>query len=86
MLICLVLDDRNITISSQRYVEEGTWSRDSNQTGWACLLGERRGGSDVSIYTAPSRATDLARLPPTFIDVGSAEVFRDEVVSYATQV
>jgi len=86
VLICPMLDDRNITVSSQQYVGEGTWSRDSNQTGWTCLLGERRGGDHVSIYAAPSRATDLAGLPPAFIEVGSAEVFRDEAVSYATRL
>ncbi|KAJ6140209.1 hypothetical protein N7471_006695 [Penicillium samsonianum] len=84
VLICPMLDDRNITVSSQQYVDEGTWSRDSNQTGWKCLLGERRGQENVSIYAAPSRATDLSKLPPAFIDVGTAEVFRDEAVAYAT--
>lgn len=84
MLICPMLDDRDSSISSQQYVEEGTWSRGSNVTGWTCLLGERRGGDQVSIYAAPSRATELKGLPPAFIEVGSAEVFRDEAVSYAT--
>jgi acetyl esterase/lipase len=40
----------------------------------------------VSIYAAPARATDLSGLPATFIDVASAEVFRDEAVAYATQI
>jgi acetyl esterase/lipase len=40
----------------------------------------------VSVYASPARATDLSGLPPTFIDVGSAEVFRDEDVAYATQI
>ena len=40
----------------------------------------------MSIYAAPARATDLSGLPPAFIDVGSAEVFRDEDVAYATQI
>ncbi|KAL4802841.1 Alpha/Beta hydrolase protein [Aspergillus unguis] len=84
VLICPMLDDRNVTVSSQQYVDEGTWSRDSNQTGWKCLLGERCGQENVSIYAAPSRATDLSKLPPAFIDVGTAEVFRDEAVAYAT--
>jgi len=35
------------------------------------------------VYAAPARTTDLAGLPPAFIDVGSAEVFRDEDVAYA---
>lgn len=84
ILICPMLDDRNETVSSYQYVGEGSWSRGSNFTGWTCLLGRRRGGVDVSIYAAPARANDLSGLPPTFIDVGSAEVFRDEAVNYAT--
>ncbi|KAJ3135379.1 hypothetical protein HK100_002780 [Physocladia obscura] len=76
-----VLDDRNTTVSSKQYVNEGTWSRGSNLFGWTSLLQERRGGPNVSIYASPSRATDLSGLPPTFIDVGSAEVFRDEAIA-----
>jgi acetyl esterase/lipase len=37
----------------------------------------------VSPYAALSRAADLSGLPSTFIDVGSAETFRDEDVAYA---
>ena len=40
----------------------------------------------AAYWTAPARATDLSGLPPTFIDVGSAEVFRDEDVAYASQI
>lgn len=46
--------------------------------------GDRKGGDNVSIYAAPARATSLSDLPPAFIDCGSAEVFRDEDVAYAT--
>jgi acetyl esterase/lipase len=62
------------------------WDRTSNETGWTALLGDARGGPDVSPYAAPARATDLAGLPPTFIDVGSAETFRDESVAYASRM
>lgn len=37
-------------------------------------------------YAAPARAEDLTGLPPAFIDVGSAETFRDEAVAYATRM
>jgi len=84
MLICPMLDDRDASISTLQYDEAGTWIREHNRVGWDALLGERRGGADVSIYAAPARATDLSGLPPTFIDCGSAEVFRDEDVAYAT--
>lgn len=86
LLMAPMLDDRNQTISCQQYAYEGSWTGASNETGWACLLGDKARGSSVSIYAAPSRAADLSRLPPAFIDVGSAEVFRDEVVAYASRL
>ncbi len=86
ILQCPMLDDRNETVSSYQYQGIGIWDRVSNLTGWTALLGERRGTDDVSIYAAPARATDLSGLPPTFIDVGAAEVFRDECVAYASAI
>ncbi|MCX4910847.1 alpha/beta hydrolase [Streptomyces sp. NBC_00878] len=86
LLACPMLDDRNDTLSGYQMAGRGAWDRTSNETGWTALLGERRGGPDVPAYAAPARATDLSRLPPLFIDVGSAETFRDEVVGYADRV
>jgi acetyl esterase/lipase len=86
VLMCPMLDDCNNTVSSHQFIGIGVWDWGSNETGWSAYLGERRGTSDVSIYAAPSRATDLSGLPPAFIDVGSAEVFRDEAVGYAAQI
>ncbi|MFB9960614.1 alpha/beta hydrolase [Agromyces bracchium] len=86
MLICPMLDDRDQTISTRQIDGVGVWDRTSNLTGWNALLGERRGGDDVSPYAAPARATDHTGLPPAFIDCGSAEVFRDEDVAYATSL
>lgn len=37
-------------------------------------------------YAAPARATDLSGLPFAYIDVGSAETFRDEGVAYADAI
>ncbi len=78
-----MLDDRGRTPSSAQFEGVGVWDRLSNTTGWSALLGSRHGTDDVSIYAAPGRATDLSGLPPAYIDVGSAEVFRDECVAYA---
>lgn len=86
LLIYPMLDDRDETVSTQQIDGIGVWDRGSNITGWTALLGDRKGGADVSIYAAPARATDLAGLPPAFIDCGSAEVFRDEDVAYATRL
>ena len=84
VLLCPMLDDRDRTISSAQFEGVGMWDRASNVMGWTALLGSRRATDDVSIYAAPARATNLAGLPPAFIDCGSAEVFRDEDVAYAT--
>ncbi|AWH90980.1 alpha/beta hydrolase [Dietzia lutea] len=84
LLIYPMLDDRDATVSTQQYDGVGLWTRESNLTGWNALLGKRRGTDAVSPYAAPARATDFSALPPAYIDCGSAEVFRDEDVAYAT--
>ena len=86
LLLCPMLDDRNDTPSSWQMAGIGVWDRAANEVGWTALLGPARGGPDVSPYAAPARATDLSGLPPAFIDVGSAETFRDEDVAYATRI
>ncbi len=86
MLLCPMLDDRDATISTKQIDGIGYWDRGASVTAWTALLGERRATDDVSIFAAPARAEHLSGLPPTFIDVGSAEVFRDESVAYATAI
>jgi acetyl esterase/lipase len=86
LLLCPMLDDRNETVSSRQFEGVGVWDRASNLAGWDMLLAGRRGAADISPYAAPARATDLAGLPPAFIDAGSAEVFRDEAVEYASRL
>ncbi len=86
MLLCPMLDDRDATVSTHQFADGGRWDREQNRYGWTAYLGSRRGGPDVEIYAAPARAGDLSGLPPTYIDVGSAEVFRDEDVAYASAI
>ncbi|MFC9909792.1 alpha/beta hydrolase [Streptomyces sp. NPDC127197] len=86
VLMCPMLDDRNDTPSAHQMAGLGVWDRTANETGWTALLGDLRGGPDVPPYAAPARAEDLSGLPPAFLDVGSAETFRDEVVTYASRI
>ena len=83
LLVCPMLDDRNVDAPVHPF---HTWSSVSNLTGWTALLGAARGGPDVPPYAAPARATDLAGLPPAFIDVGTADIFLDEDVAFARQI
>jgi acetyl esterase/lipase len=86
LLMYPMLDDRNDRPSATQMAGLGVWDRTANETGWTALLGDARGGTEVSPYAAPSRATDLSGLPPTFLDAGTAETFRDEIIDYASRI
>jgi acetyl esterase/lipase len=86
LLMGPMLDDRNDTPSAHQMQGLGIWDRTANEAGWTALLGGMRGGPDVPPYAAPARAEDLSGLPPAYLDVGSAETFRDEVVAYASRI
>ncbi len=86
ILIGPMLDDRGITPSSREGDGEAGWDRTSNQACWTALLGGSCGGPDVSPYAAPARAEDLSRLPAAYIDVGAAEIFRDEAIDFAARL
>jgi len=81
-----MLDHRNDTGSSHQFAAgPATWSQAMNAFGRQSVLGEGP-TAEVSPYVSPARADDLSGLPPTYVDVGSAEVFRDEGVSYAGRI
>ena len=85
LLIYPMLDDRPAT-PDPALAQFLTWTYDDNLTGWGALLGDQAGGDDVSPYAAPARATDLAGLPDTYIDVGDLDIFRDEDIAYARRL
>ncbi len=82
-LVYPMLDDRNITESSHAIQDPRLWNRTANGQGWNAYLAGRAGADDVSPYAAPARATDLAGLPPAYINVGDLDLFVDEDVAYA---
>ena len=86
LLIYPMLDDRNNSPSAVQMAGAGSWDREANATGWQAYLGDKAGGPDIPGHAAPARAEDLRGLPPTFIDVGSAETFRDEDIAYAQRL
>lgn len=86
LLMYPMLDDRNDRPSTAQMAGLGVWDRTANETGWNALLGAARGGAGVTPYAAAARATDLTGLPPTLLDVGTAETFRDEVIDYAARI
>lgn len=85
LLACPMLDDRCTTLSNRQFNNgpRGYYTR-WGHFAWRCVLGDAAGtDATVSCYAAPGRAEDLSGLPPAYIDVGSAEPFRDEAVAFA---
>lgn len=86
LLVCPMLDDRDDSASGHQMAGVGTWDRTANATAWAAYLGAAAGGPATPGYAAAARADRLDGLPPAYVDVGSAETFRDECVQYAARL
>jgi acetyl esterase/lipase len=85
ILVYPMLDDRN-TKPDPEMAPFVTWNWDDNAMGWGALLGERAGKAGVSPHAAPARAADVSGLPPTYLEVGQLDIFRDEGVAYAQRL
>lgn len=78
-----MLDDRTASDPTHRdpdYLR--LWNGASNRLGWGMYLGER--ATDPPADAVPARRTDLRGFPPTWIAVGTADLFYDEDTAYAT--
>jgi acetyl esterase/lipase len=82
ILIYPMLDDRNQT-PDPHIAPFATWTYDGNFTGWTAVLGDDLGQDHVSPIAAPARLQAFAGLPPSYIEVGELDIFRDEDVAYA---
>lgn len=77
-----MLDHRNVLPSAHEVTEIGVWDRRTNIEAWEWFLA----GKEPDGYAAPLHAEDLTGLPPTFIDVGAADLFRDEDLAMAQRL
>lgn len=69
-----------------RHTGEFIWTRDSNRFGWASLRGDYKIDDARKGWFSPSLADELAGLPPTWIGVGSLDLFFDENLDYARRL
>lgn len=87
LLIYPMLDDRTVTAAEPHpYTGEYIWTAEANRFGWTALLGQKPGGPGVSPYAAAARAEHLEGLPPTFISVGSLDLFLEENIEYGRRL
>lgn len=81
LLIYPMIDDTRTSVTANWDVP--IWNPASNHFGWSSYLGPLFGTDDIPYHAAPSRATDLSGLPPTYIMVGTLDGFCDEDIAYA---
>ncbi len=77
-----MVDHRNIASSAPEFTATWPWDRRANVEAWEWFLA----GQEPDGYAAPLHAEDLAGLPPTFIDVGTADLFLDENLALAQRL
>lgn len=82
MAIYPMLDHRNVTASSHEITDVGIWDRATNEQAWKWYLG----GKEPDAYASPPLCEDLSGFPPTYIDVGTEDLFRDEDISFASRL
>jgi acetyl esterase/lipase len=82
ILMYPALDDRTTTPDPQ-LAGLINWSYEDSVTAWRAYLGAAAGGPDVPAYAAVARATDLAGLPPLFMEANELDILRDEDIDYA---
>lgn len=82
ILVYPMLDDRTTAVGGE--VGKYLWNAESNAFAWSCYLGD--GDHAVVAAAVPARATDLSGLPPTWIGVGTADLFAREDIAFAERL
>lgn len=86
-LLYPMLDDRTVTeVDPNPVTGQFIWNRASNRYAWETYLDAPPGSDPVSPYAAPARASDLSRLPPAHILVGTLDLFFDEDLEFARRL
>lgn len=85
MLIYPMLDDRSVN-SIPALDGLLMWTPDASVTAWKAYLGSDYGTDRVSEYAAPARAKSVKGLPPTYMELGTLDLFRDEDLEYLGRI
>lgn len=81
LLVYPMLDDRTVGRAELDQPGQRLWSQTSNQFGWSAYLGDA--DPDTAV---PARRADLSGLPPTWLGVGTLDLFHDENLPYAERL
>ncbi|MCC3276288.1 alpha/beta hydrolase [Arthrobacter sp. zg-Y20] len=78
-----MLDATHTSPSAREFAALPTWNRAHSEFAWKCYLGA---AAELSPYAVPALAKDLSGLPPTLIQTGELDLFRDEDITYASRL
>ncbi|MDR1321724.1 MAG: alpha/beta hydrolase [Gracilibacteraceae bacterium] len=85
-LVQPMLDDRTGITETHPYNGQYVYTKEQDYFGWKSVLNQEPGSDGVSAYYSPARAESLQGLPPTFLCVGSIELFADETLDFAKKL
>lgn len=85
VLMSPMLDHRHMTRSARQFRDAAGWNGARNAAAWRAYLAGRE-PQDIGRHVVPASASSLSGLPPVYVDVGSADLFRDEVTAFAQQI
>ena len=77
-----MLDPRHLTPASREFTDVGFWDHDADVQAWAWFLG----GAEPDADAAPALIDDVAGLPATFLDVGTVDLLRDDVIAFGARL
>ena len=81
-----MLDDRTTLAATHDERGDFIWRPASNQFGWSAYLGRPPRMDAAPEYAAPARRESLEGLPPTWIGVGTLDLFCPEDREYARRL
>jgi acetyl esterase/lipase len=81
LLVYPMLDDRTVDRPGLDKPGLRLWNQSSNKFGWSAYLGD----ADPEV-AVPARQSDLSRLPPAWMGVGTLDLFHDEDLAYAQRL
>jgi acetyl esterase/lipase len=79
-----MLDDRTVVATTRTGAR--AWTPKDNELAWRAYLGADPGAVGVDPYAAPARREKLTGQPPTWIGVGTADLFFEECQQHASRL
>lgn len=76
LLVCPMLA-RAAATTARQFISDPSWTAANDAAAWTAALG-------TGSYTPPGERQDIPELEPTYLDAGSAELFRDSITMFAT--